>query len=159
MLGESTQELASHVEIEANIDDMNPQFYAAVMAHLFAGGALDVYFTPIQMKKNRPGTKLSVIAAEKDEAALAQLILRETSTLGVRSHPLTRFEADREFSKVATPYGEIAVKLKKLNGKVVQAAPEYEDCAAAAERAGVPLPEVYRAAEFAARSFLTEEAR
>jgi uncharacterized protein (TIGR00299 family) protein len=159
MLGESTQELASHVEIEANIDDMNPQFYAAVMAHLFAGGALDVYFTPIQMKKNRPGTKLSVIAAEKDEAALAQMILSETSTLGVRSHALTRFEADREFSKVATPYGEIAVKLKKLNGKVVQAAPEYEDCAAAAERAAVPLPEVYRAAEFAARSFLTEEAR
>ncbi len=159
MLGESTQELASHVEIEANIDDMNPQFYAPVMAHLFAAGALDVYFTPIQMKKNRPGTKLSVIAAEKDEAALAQLILRETSTLGVRSHPLTRFEADREFSRVATPYGEIAVKLKKLNGKVVQAAPEYEDCAAAAERSGVPLPEVYRAAEFSARSFLTEETR
>jgi uncharacterized protein (TIGR00299 family) protein len=85
------------VQIETNIDDMNPQFYGYLMEKLFAAGARDVYLTPIQIKKNRPGTLLGVIAYRHDEAALAELILRETTTLGLRVLPISRHEAHREF--------------------------------------------------------------
>jgi uncharacterized protein (DUF111 family) len=156
MIGERADSRATHVEIEANIDDMNPQFYASVMQHLFAQGAKDVYFTPIQMKKNRPAVKLSVIATVKDEAALAQVILRETSTMGVRVKELQRHEAIRETHKINTCYGEVSVKLKRLEGKVVQANPEYEDCLVLAERLHLPVAEVYREALCVASNFLTE---
>jgi uncharacterized protein (TIGR00299 family) protein len=156
IIGERVDSQATHVEIEANIDDMNPQFYASVMQHLFAQGAKDVYFTPIQMKKNRPAVKLSVIATVKDEAALAQVILRETSTMGVRVKELQRHEAIRETHKINTCYGEVSVKLKRLEGKVVQANPEYEDCLVLAERLHLPVAEVYREALCVASNFLTE---
>jgi uncharacterized protein (TIGR00299 family) protein len=155
MLGESLPRTEEHVELETNIDDMNPQYYAPVMQHLFEAGALDVYLTPIYMKKNRPGIKLSVIAPAQEEAALAQIILKETSTLGVRSSDLRRYEANREFRKVQTAYGEINIKLKVLDGQVVRVAPEYEDCAAAAERAQVSVDEVFQSAQLAARAFLS----
>jgi len=156
MIGDRADSQATHVEIEANIDDMNPQFYASVMQHLFAQGAKDVYFTPIQMKKNRPAVKLSVIATVKDEAALAQVMLRETTTMGVRVKELQRHEAVREQQKINTRYGEVSVKLKRLEGKVVQANPEYEDCLALAERLHLPVAEVYREALCAASSLLAE---
>ena len=157
LLGESegSPSRSTHVEIETNIDDMNPQFYASILQHLLANGALDVYFTPIQMKKNRPATKISVIATAADEAALSQVLLRETSTLGVRVKELQRREADREIKQVQMRYGEISVKLKLLDGKVIQAAPEFDGCQALAEQLHLPVAEVYREALVAAAVFLT----
>jgi uncharacterized protein (TIGR00299 family) protein len=132
-----------HIEIETNIDDMNPQFFGHVMARLFEAGALDVYFTPVIMKKNRPATKLSVIARRQDELVLCDLLLRETSTLGVRVQPVRRHEAGRQFRTVSTRFGEVQVKLKILSGQVVQASPEYDACVALARQHDLPVAEVY----------------
>jgi uncharacterized protein (TIGR00299 family) protein len=164
IVGESTAMLSTDapsasqsqlVQMETNIDDMNPQVFGYVMGQLFAAGALDVYFTSIQMKKDRPGTMLGVIARRSDEAALAQIILSETSTLGVRVLPIShRYEAQREMRVVATDYGDIRVKLKQLDGQIVQAAPEYDDCARIAAERRVPLVSVYTAAVAAARACL-----
>ena len=155
IIGERSGEEGAHVEIETNIDDMNPQFYASVMQHLFAQGALDVYFTPIQMKKNRPAIKVSVICAIKDEAALSQVLLRETSTLGVRVKVLQRHEAIREKQQITTKYGPITVKTKQLEGKIIQANPEYEDCLSLAEKLHLPVAEIYREALVTAAALLT----
>jgi uncharacterized protein (TIGR00299 family) protein len=135
-----------HVLIETNIDDMPAELFGHVMDRLFAAGALDVFFTPIQMKKNRPATLLGVIARQQDETRLAELILRETTTLGVRVQPIRRYEAARELHRVATEYGEVQVKLKLLDGRPVGATPEYEDCRRLAIERGVPLAMVYAAA-------------
>ena len=134
------------VQLETNIDDMNPQFYGHVMEKLFAAGARDVYLTPIQMKKNRPGTLLGVIANRRDEPALAELILRETTTLGLRVQPIVRYEAQRDFRQIHTIYGTLNVKLKILNGKVIQSVPEYDECVRLANDNGVSLTEIYRSA-------------
>jgi uncharacterized protein (TIGR00299 family) protein len=133
------------VQLETNIDDMNPQFYGHVMDKLLAAGARDVFLTPIQMKKNRPGTLLGVIACRRDEAALAELLLRETTTLGLRVQPIGRYEAARELRTVDTVFGTLTVKLKMLDGKVVQSVPEYDDCVRLANENGVGLAEVYKA--------------
>lgn len=154
IFGESSTSADLHIELETNIDDMNPQFYASVMEHLFANGALDVYITPIQMKKNRPAIKLSVIADTKNEQKLAQMILRETSTLGVRIKDLRRYEADREIRKVSTQYGEIRVKTKILDGNTIQANPEYDDCLSLAEKRNIPVAVVYREAQMAALALI-----
>ena len=147
IVGETpAQEATQMVQLETNIDDMNPQFYGHVMEKLFAAGARDVFLTPIQMKKNRPGTLLGVIASRRDEAALADLLLRETTTLGVRVQPIARYEAAREVRAVETVYGTLTVKLKVLGGRVVQSVPEYDDCVRLANEHGVGLAEVYRAA-------------
>ena len=155
MIGESAAEGSGHVALETNIDDMNPQLYAAVMERLFAAGALDVYLTPIYMKKNRPGTLLGVIARQQDQAALAHLLLVETTTLGVRVHAVTRYEAGRETRTVDTEFGPLQVKLKLLDGKVLQASPEYEDCLRAAQTQGVLLARVLAAAAAAGQALLT----
>ena len=133
------------VQLETNIDDMNPQFYGHVIDKLLAAGARDVFLTPIQMKKNRPGTLLGVIACRRDEAALAELLLRETTTLGLRVQPIVRYEALREFRAVDTAYGILTVKQKILDGKVVQSVPEYDECVRLADENGVSLAEVYKA--------------
>ncbi|BCY17005.1 UPF0272 protein [Leptolinea sp. HRD-7] len=140
---------AEMVQIETNIDDMNPQFYGYVMDKLFAAGAKDVYLIPIQMKKNRPGTLLGVICLRRDEAAIGELILRETTTLGMRVLPIGRHEALREFRKVETRYGNLTVKLKVLNGEVIQSVPEYDECVRLAAENRVSLAEIYRAANHA----------
>ena len=150
-------ELAPHTALsvlETNLDNMNPEFYGHVMARLFEAGALDVYLAPVYMKKNRPGTMLGVVARPEDEAALAALMLRETSTLGVRAHRSLRYELERELRLVDTPYGALQVKLKWLGGQVVSAAPEYEACRKIAAEHGVPLADVYRAADQAAAGLL-----
>jgi uncharacterized protein (DUF111 family) len=154
MIGEAEPQAGTHLEIETNIDDMNPQLLGHVMAKLFQLGALDVYFTPIYMKKNRPAAKLSVIARAQDEAALCDLILRETSTLGLRVNRVWRHEAGREIRNVATPFGEVPVKLKLLDGRIVQAAPEFDACARLAEGAGVPVQQVLWEAQAAGRALL-----
>lgn len=150
VIGERDEVGQTHIEIETNIDDMNPQFYASVMQHLFVQGARDVYLTPIQMKKNRPGIKISVIAGLQDEAALSDLLLRETSTLGVRVKELKRHEAVREFQSIDTPYGKVSVNIKRYEGKIIQANPEYEDCLKLAEENHLPVAEIYRVAIIAA---------
>ena len=146
IVGEApAQEATQMVQLETNIDDMNPQFYGHIMDRLFAAGARDVFLTPIQMKKNRPGTLLGVIAYRRDEAALAELLLRETTTLGLRVQPISRYEAARELREVKTAYGTLTVKLKLLGGQVVQSVPEYAECVRLADENGVSLAEVYRA--------------
>lgn len=134
------------IQIETNIDDMSPQLFGHVLNRLFSAGALDVYFTPIFMKKNRPATMLSVIARKHDEAELAKIILQETTSFGMRVQPIYRFEAGRSIVQVITEYGEIPVKLKKVEGKTIQAAPEYEDCRRLADEYQVPLLTIYQAA-------------
>lgn len=147
------------VQLETNIDDMNPELYAAVSERLFAAGARDVWLTPIQMKKGRPGVLLSVLAPAEFETTLARILLEETTTLGLRVVPVRRHEAGREMRQVITPFGPVDVKLKLVDGRVVGAAPEYEACARLAREQGVPVRRVYEAALAAAQTFLedTEE--
>ena len=157
MVGESPQvERPGMVQMETNIDDMNPQFFGHVMERLFAAGAMDVYLTPIYMKKNRPGTLLGVIARRQDEAELARVILAETTTLGLRVIPVYRYEAQREFQRVATPYGEVQVKVKLVDGQALQAVPEYDDCVRLAAEQKTSLARVYAAALAAGQDWLKE---
>ena len=146
LIGEPHPAVSSHVELETNIDDMNPQLYDHIIQNLFAAGALDVYLTPIQMKKNRPAVKLSVIATSQDEDRLAGVLLRETTTLGVRVRPLHRHEAQREVVMVETDFGQIPIKNKLLEGKVIQSMPEYDVCSRLANQFHVPITSVIKAA-------------
>jgi uncharacterized protein (TIGR00299 family) protein len=133
------------VQLETNIDDMSPELYQPVQAQLFAAGALDVWLTPVQMKKGRPGTLVGVLAAPADEAALTRILLHATTTLGVRVHDVRRHEAGRIQRVVETEFGPIRVKVKLLDGAEVGVKPEYEDCRQAAEAHGVLLQAVYAA--------------
>jgi uncharacterized protein (TIGR00299 family) protein len=134
------------VLLETNIDDMNPEFFGHVMERLFGAGALDVYMTPIFMKKNRPATMLSVIVRKEREAELAALLLNETSTFGLRVQPFARYEAERLIQTVETPFGPVPVKLKILDGNVIAASPEYEVCSRLARQHNVSIMSVYHAA-------------
>jgi uncharacterized protein (TIGR00299 family) protein len=148
-LGESI-DAGSMIQIETNIDDMNPQFYADVSERLFAAGALDVWLAPVQMKKGRPAVVLSVLAPASRETELADLILRETTTLGLRVRPVRRHEARREMCTVDTPYGPVAVKRKWLGEELIGVMPEYEDCRRVAEQHNVPVRLVHEVAVAAA---------
>jgi uncharacterized protein (TIGR00299 family) protein len=132
--------------IEATIDDMNPQIYGYFQEKALAEGALDVYLTPIQMKKNRPGQKLTCICAMQDVDRLAELIFRETTTIGIRHTVARRKTLRREFARVQTPYGSVTMKISMLNGQPVNFVPEFEDCRRLAEEKGVALKEVQAAA-------------
>lgn len=132
--------------LETNLDDISAEVLGAFVERALAAGALDVFHTPIQMKKNRPGVLLTVLCAEADADRFSELMLRETTAFGVRRTRAERRKLQREFVKVPTAYGEITVKLGRLNGQVVQAAPEFESCRAAAERTGAPLKAIYEAA-------------
>jgi pyridinium-3,5-bisthiocarboxylic acid mononucleotide nickel chelatase len=109
-------------------------------------GALDVFHTPIQMKKNRPGVLLTVLCAEADADKFTALLLRETSSFGVRRYSAQRRKLAREFVVVQTQHGEVEVKLGRLDGRLVQAAPEFESCKKLAAQARVPLKDIYEAA-------------
>src|SRR3990172_7957152 len=132
------------VLIETNIDDMTGEMLGYALEKLLAQGAADAWLTPVQMKKNRPGVVLSVICREPEEEALARLILRETSTLGVRVRPVHRWEAEREVLEFESSLGPAAVKVKRLPDEPPRVAPEYEACKRLAEASGLPLAEVYR---------------
>ncbi len=136
--------------LETNVDDLNPEIYDYVMARLFDAGALDVFLSPIQMKKNRPATLLRVLCQPGDAEVLTSILLAETSTLGVRQHWVTRHCLARTIHTVETPYGPVRVKVASWGETQAKAAPEYDDCRRLAEERGVPLREVYRAAEMAA---------
>jgi len=129
--------------LETNLDDMSGEGLGFLMEKLMTAEALDVYFSPIQMKKNRPGVLLGVLARPHDEARLAEIILRETSAFGLRISHHTRYKADREFRQIETLDGLAQVKLKILEGVVLEAAPEYESVAAIARSSGRPWREVY----------------
>lgn len=140
------------VVLECNLDNVTGEALGYAMERLFAAGALDVWFTPIQMKKNRPGVVLSVIAAPDRAETLAQVILHETPTLGLRWCEVERRTAERRTETVPTPWGNVRVKVKMLGGKVVQRRPEYDDCACIAREHRVPLEDVWRAALAAQQS-------
>lgn len=134
------------VRLEVNLDDLSPEITGATLEKLFAAGALDVWLTPIQMKKNRPGTMLSALCEEEAVPKIADLLFAETSTFGLRIERVTRLKLERRLETVQTPFGEVTVKLGIKAEKVVQAAPEFESCRAASERNGVPLRAVFEAA-------------
>lgn len=132
--------------LETNLDDINAEILGHFVEKALGDGALDAFHTPIQMKKNRPGVLLTVLCAEADADKFAEMILRETSAFGVRRTFAERRKLRREIASVKTPFGNVTVKIGKLNGRVVQAAPEFESCRKLADREKVPLKQVYEAA-------------
>ena len=140
--------------LETNIDDASPQLLGYSQERLFELGALDVWHTPIQMKKNRPGTLFSVLVPASLEAQAVSLLLRETTTLGVRRRVVERYEAEREMREVHTEFGPVAVKTKLLDGVTIAAAPEYDACRAIALEHGLPLQDVLARVTQAAREQL-----
>jgi uncharacterized protein (TIGR00299 family) protein len=139
--------------IETNLDDASPQVVGYAVERAFALGALDCFVTPVQMKKNRPGVVVSILCRAAEREALTSLLFDETTTLGVRSYEVERRALGREFLSVETEFGAISVKVaRRGDGSVSNIAPEYEDCRAAAMRAGVPLHAVETAARAAART-------
>jgi len=126
------------VVIEAEIDDMTPQIFGVLMDRLLGEGALDVFYTPIQMKKNRPGVLLTVIAPMGLRERLVGTIFRETTTIGVRHREMARECLDREIVTVETPLGAIRFKVARLGGATVNAAPEFDDCVRLAREHGLP---------------------
>ncbi len=132
--------------IEANLDDISPELVPDAAERCFDAGALDVWVAPVQMKKGRPGFVFSALARPNDERAVAEAILRETTTLGVRVSPVRRWELAREWVGVEVDGEPIRVKLGLLDGRIVNVAPEHDDCLAAARRTGRPLKELWAAA-------------
>jgi uncharacterized protein (DUF111 family) len=138
--------------IETNLDDVSPQVLGAVMQQVLAAGALDVWFTPVQMKKSRPGTMLSALCDEAAVEKIADIIFTETTAFGLRVEKIARLKLTRKFETVKTPHGEVTVKLGFKGERLLQIAPEFESCHAVAERAGVTLREVHSTAIGAART-------
>jgi pyridinium-3,5-bisthiocarboxylic acid mononucleotide nickel chelatase len=133
--------------IETNIDDMNPEFYSHVTDLLFAAGAVDVFLNPVGMKRNRPGVVVTVISTLEDSTPLVDILFRETSSIGVRTHKVDRFTLDREIHSVTTEAGAVKVKVSSRNGRIMTVAPEFEDCRLCAVASGIPVREVYRQAQ------------
>jgi len=147
LLGESKgkQALEDLIVLETNIDNISGEILGYTMERLLNEGALDVFHTPIYMKKNRPGVMLSVITKADKEQAMADILLRETTTLGIRRYAISRYVMEREIFKVDTKYGEIRVKKAWLDS-IVKYSPEYEDCVICAQRNKVPIKDVFAAA-------------
>lgn len=134
--------------IEANVDDMSPQWAGYVHERLFEAGALDVTVTPVSMKKGRPGFTISVLALPDDRERLGELLLTETTTIGIRMHAAERRVLERTSREVETPYGVVSIKIASENGQVRNAAPEYEDCRRIAREKNVPFKDVWQQAHF-----------
>jgi uncharacterized protein (TIGR00299 family) protein len=128
--------------IECEIDDMNPQIFGLVMDRLYAAGALEVFYIPVQMKKNRPGTLLTVVAAPAMRSAMTDIIFRETTTIGLRHYDVERECLERTIVAVTTPMGTARVKVASRGGNLLNATPEFEDCVKLAEASNLPLKEV-----------------
>lgn len=129
--------------IQANVDDMNPEWCSYVMDRLFEAGANDVYWIPIVMKKGRPGLMLNVLSGADKLGRLEEIIFRETTTLGLRYIRAACHRLSRKFVRVDTPWGAVTVKAGYFKDELVQFAPEYKDCEQAAIQAGIPLKQVY----------------
>ena len=134
--------------IEANVDDMSPQIYGYFAERALAAGALEVFSTPVQMKKNRPGLLVTLLCEPAALNRLIDLIFSETTTIGIRTHEVRRRTLEREIETVQTPLGEVHMKVSRLNGRMLNAAPEYEDCRRIAAEKGVPLKQVMKVANF-----------
>ncbi len=158
-IGTREEEIAGYEEdwvtvLEANIDDMNPQWFENLMERLMEAGALDVYLTPIQMKKGRPGVKLGLILEEEKIGQALDIIFSESTTIGVRAYRVKRWKLGREEIPVLTPFGEVRVKVARKGGQILNLAPEYENCRKIAKEKGVPVKEVYQAALEEARKLV-----
>ena len=151
-IGEAASTLAAKTAsetltvLEANLDDLNPQVFGYVMDRLLEEGALDAFGMPVQMKKNRPGTLLTVLCKPEDASKLTQLIFTETTTLGVRRREEMRQTLARRWENVRTQWGEVRIKIASMNGTVTNYAPEYEDCRRLAAAHHVPLKTVMQEA-------------
>ncbi len=137
---------------ETNIDDSSPQIFDYVMERLFKAGALDVWLTPVQMKKNRPAVTLSVLAPAALQENVEEIIFSETTTIGIRRYPVERTAAQRCEKTVNTPQGSVRVKISSINGRACSVTPEYDDCRKLAEATGAPLKEVLALAQAAFKS-------
>jgi uncharacterized protein (TIGR00299 family) protein len=147
MVGEAAEKCAAAESetirvLEANLDDMNPQIYGYFLEKALAAGALDVFATPVQMKKNRPGMLVTVLSTPEDEAKFHEMLFAETTTLGVRTYTAERRVLARQWETVRTTFGEVRIKVARLNGHIRQASPEFEDCRKLAEAKNVPLQRV-----------------
>ena len=147
MVGEAAEKSVAGFDeeiavVEANLDDMNPQIYGYFLEKALEAGALDVYTTPVQMKKNRPGALLTVLCRPQDTNPLMTLIFAETTTFGVRTYRAQRRVLPREWVNVGTEFGEVRIKLSRVNGRILHVAPEFEDCRKLAVEKNVPLQRV-----------------
>lgn len=138
------EEIEEQYLLETNIDDMNPELYEYVEGKLFKSGALDVFKTPIIMKKGRPAIKLSILVSQKRENQVLDVVFKETTSIGIRKFKVEKIMLNREFSKVKTSYGEVTIKNSYYEGKLVKYKAEYEHCKRLAEENNVPIREIYR---------------
>jgi uncharacterized protein (DUF111 family) len=138
----SAEEPERVVVIECEIDDMNPQLFGPLMDRLYAGGALDVFYAPVQMKKNRPGTLVTVVSPVNRREALASVLFTESTTIGVRYQEVLRERLAREIRSVGTPLGPVRFKVATREGRVLNAAPEFEDCARLAQERDLAIKDV-----------------
>ncbi|HEY7213849.1 MAG TPA: nickel pincer cofactor biosynthesis protein LarC, partial [Thermoanaerobaculia bacterium] len=136
--------------VECEVDNLPGEGFGFLMERLLDGGALDVYFTPVQMKKSRPGTLVTLLCRRRQLDELSGILLAESGSLGCRYHAAARFEAEREILEVQTAFGSVRIKRARLDGRPLAAAPEFEDCRRLALASGVPWRDVYRAALAAA---------
>jgi len=144
--GRAGQARAEVMVVECEVDDLPGEGFGFLMERLLAAGALDVYFTPVQMKKSRPGTLVTLLCRRAQLEELAGILLTESGSLGCRYHAAARFEAEREILEVETAFGTVRIKRARLDGRPLAAAPEFEDCRRLALASGVPWRDVYRAA-------------
>ena len=151
MIGEAADNVIAGCDeeisvVEANLDDMNPQIYGYFLEKALAAGALDVYTTPVQMKKNRPGTLLTLLCKPQDTNSLMSLVFAETTTFGARTYRAQRRTLPRESVNVHTQFGDVRVKLSRVNGRILHVAPEFDDCRKLAVEKDVPLQRVFNEA-------------
>jgi uncharacterized protein (DUF111 family) len=135
--------------LETNLDDVSPEISGAVMEDLFQAGALDVWFTAIQMKKNRPGILLSVLCKEESTDCMAEILFRQTTAFGLRIEKIERLVLDRRFESVQTPFGEVTMKIGFRGDEILQASPEFESCRLVSRASGQTVRAVYLAAQTA----------
>ena len=157
IVGEADQSSPTErlVVLECEIDDMNPQIFGVLMDRLYAAGALEVFYQPVQMKKNRPGTLVTVLASPDRRDELTGVVFRETTTIGIRHHEVLRERLEREVVLLETAFGPIRFKVARRGGAVVNASPEFDDCARAADERGAPVKDVQAAA---AKAWLERDA-
>ncbi len=129
--------------LECNIDDMNNELIDYVMEKLFQAGAKDVYITPIQMKKNRPAIKLSILFPKEIEDRILRIVFKETTSIGVRTYPIEKIMLQRKTQEIDTPWGKVKVKIAYFGGEIINVSPEYDDCKKIAVQTGLPLKEIY----------------
>ena len=158
LIGEASDEESAQrvVVLKCEIDDMNPELFGVLMDRLYGGGALEVFYAPVQMKKNRPGTLVTIIGPPSRREALSEILFRESTTIGVRFHEMTRECLERSSVSVETGVGPVRVKVARRGGRVVNAAPEFDDCLRLASEAKLSVKEVQA---LAVRAYLDTTAR